>query len=408
MSITDRLKAARLRREQRARRAERRQAEESARQLDDGATTAVAERPPASPFDRAVPWPMQIAGAWAWRLIAVAIAVYGLSLILQYLSEVAVPVAIAVLLAAAFYPVSTRLQKWGLPLVWSVALALIAGVLLVAGVLSVITAVIAGGYEELVTSATAGIQQLVDWLDSGPLHINGDQINEAINNVGQWVLDSKATIATYAADIGSKVGHFFAGLALMIFSLFYFLYDGRRIWTFLLNFLPRAARQRTDVAARHGWNSLVHYVRATVLVAAVDAIGTLAGALILGVPLAPALAALVFLGAFIPLVGAFVSGTVAVAVALVTLGWVKAVIMLAVIVGVMFVEGHFLQPFLLGRAVALHPLAVLLGIAVGIIVGGIVGGLVVIPILAFGKTFVQSLASRDGSLPLPVKPAHGH
>ena len=114
-------------------------------------------------------------------------------------------------------------------------------------------------------------------------------------------------------------------------------------------------------------------MRATILVAAVDAVGVLIVALILGVPVAPALAALVFIGAFIPLVGAFVSGFVAVVVALVALGWVQALIMLAGIIVVMQIEGHVLQPFLLGRAVKLHPLAVLLAIAVGIIVGGIVG-----------------------------------
>ncbi len=133
------------------------------------------------------------------------------------------------------------------------------------------------------------------------------------------------------------------------------------------------------------------YVRATILVALVDAVGVLIVALILGVPLAPALAALVFIGAFIPLVGAFVSGFLAVLVALVAVGWVQALIMLAGIVAVMQVEGHILQPFLLGRAVKLHPLAVLLGIAIGVIVGGIIGALLSIPILAFTKAFIQEL-----------------
>ena len=127
-----------------------------------------------------------------------------------------------------------------------------------------------------------------------------------------------------------------------------------------------------------------------------DAVGVLIVALILGVPLAPALAALVFIGAFIPLVGAFVSGFVAVVVALVALGWVQALIMLAGIIAVMQLEGHILQPFLLGRAVKLHPLAVLLGIAIGVIVGGIVGALLSIPILAFAKSFIQELHRVPG------------
>jgi predicted PurR-regulated permease PerM len=187
------------------------------------------------------------------------------------------------------------------------------------------------------------------------------------------------------------VGHFLAGFAIALFTLFYFLYDGRGIFTFLLKFFPRTARARVDEAALKGWRSLSSYMRATILVAAVDGIGVLIVALILGVPVAPALAALVFIGAFIPLVGAFVSGFVAVVVALVALGWVQALIMLAGIIVVMQIEGHVLQPFLLGRAVKLHPLAVLLAIAIGIIVGGIVGALMAVPLLAFTKSFIQYL-----------------
>jgi predicted PurR-regulated permease PerM len=160
----------------------------------------------------------------------------------------------------------------------------------------------------------------------------------------------------------------------------------------LLNFIPRASRDRVDQAAVRGWRSLSSYVRATILVALFDSIGVLIVALILGVPVAPALAALVFIGAFVPIVGALVSGFVAVLVALVALGWVQALIMLGGVILVMQIEGHVLQPFLLGRAVKLHPLAVLIAIAIGIIVGGIVGALMAVPLLAFTKSFVLYLA----------------
>lgn len=350
-------------------------------------------------FDRAVPRPVQVAASWAWRIIAIGAAVAGVGWGLRYMSELTVPLAVAILLTAMLYPLTKVLMRTGMPHGAAVAISIVGGLLVVVGAVTGITAVIASGYEELADRSFGGLQQLIGWLNSGPLQIDQAQINEQLDNLKNWLLDSKSTIAGYAATVGSSIGHFFAGLALMLFSLIYFLHNGRQIWTFMLKFLPSAARQRADIAAKHGWHSLVSYVRATVLVASVDALGTLAGALILGVPLAPALAALVFLGAFIPLVGAFVSGTIAVAVALLALGPIKAAIMLGVIVGVMFIEGHFLQPFLLGRAVKLHPLAVLLGIAAGLIIGGIVGGLLAIPILAFGKTFVQSLASDDDGLP---------
>jgi predicted PurR-regulated permease PerM len=238
------------------------------------------------------------------------------------------------------------------------------------------------------------------WLDSSTW----------VNRITEFLRASGSSIATYAAEFGAQVGHFFAGLALAIFALFYFIFDGRGIWAFLLRFFPRTGRDRVDQAAIKGWRSLSSYVRATILVALSDSIGVLIVALILGVPVAPALAALVFIGAFVPIVGALVSGSVAVLVALVALGWVQALIMLGGVILVMQLEGHVLQPFLLGRAVKLHPLAVLMAIAIGIVVGGIVGALLAVPILAFTKSFVLSLAGGAepplGRVYPPALPLH--
>jgi predicted PurR-regulated permease PerM len=235
---------------------------------------------------------------------------------------------------------------------------------------------------------------LTEWLRNGPLHVNAAWLDSStwVSRITDFLKASGGAIAGYAAEFGASVGHFLAGLALALFSLFYFIFDGRGIFSFVLNFVPRASRDRVDQAAVRGWRSLSSYVRATILVALTDSIGVLIVALILGVPVAPALAALVFLGAFVPIVGALVSGFVAVLVALVALGWVQALIMLGGVILVMQVEGHVLQPFLLGRAVKLHPLAVLISIAIGIIVGGIVGALLAVPLLAFTKSFVLSLA----------------
>ena len=210
-----------------------------------------------------------------------------------------------------------------------------------------------------------------------------------------FLASSQDTIAAWAAAIGTRVGHFLAGFAIALFALFYFLYDGRGIWTLPAAVLPRHVRDRVDQAALGGWRSLVAYVRATILVALVDAVGVLIVALILGVPLAPALAALVFIGAFIPLVGAFVSGFVAVAVALVALGWVQALIML----------GRHHRGDAAGGP---HPAAVPAGpggqaASAGRAArhrcrrsssAGIVGALLSIPILAFAKSFIQELHRR--------------
>jgi predicted PurR-regulated permease PerM len=343
--------------------------------------------------EHAVPRPVRVAAAWGWRAIVIAVVIYGFGWAARYLSEVVIPVAVAILLTALLAPVANRLRKWRVPRAAATAITVLGGLLIIVGVLTLIGTQIATQSTHLSGNIVAGFNQLVSWLKSGPLHISQnwfdvDTWNERLQN---FLRDSGDTIAKYAGEITSQVGHFFAGLAIMLFSLFYFLYDGRGIFTFLLRIVPIRARDKVDEAAKRGWRSLSSYVKATILVAFVDAIGVLIAALILGVPLAPALAALVFLGAFIPIVGALVSGFVAVIVALVALGWVKALIMLGAIILVMQVEGHVMQPFLLGRAVKVHPLAVILGIATGVIVGGIVGALIAVPVLAFTKSFVQYL-----------------
>ena len=177
--------------------------------------------------------------------------------------------------------------------------------------------------------------------------------------------------------------------------MIFLLLEGDRIWRWLVHLLPAPTHDRVDTAGRAGWQTLTSYVRATVVVATADAVGIGVGAALLGVPLAIPLAVLVFLGAFVPIVGAFLSGGVAVLVALVALGPVQALIMLGIVIAVQQLEAHVLQPFLLGRAVSVHPLAVVLAIGAGLLVAGIVGALFSVPLVAFLNTAIHSLRGRD-------------
>lgn len=363
--------------------------------------------------DNSVPWGLQVTASWAWRVIVIAALLWGLGWVGRYLSEVLVPLAVAILLCALLSPLCERLRATSMPRGLAVAITVVGGFLLVSGALALIINQIAGQAAVMAAQVTEGIDSLVRFASNNALArqlgYDPSQVSEYVSRLQSFVVDSGSTIARYAAQIGTSVGHFLAGLAITIFALFYFLYDGRGIFTFLLKFVPQNARNRVDFAAHRGWRSLVAYVRATILVALADALGVLVVALILQVPLAPALAALVFLGAFVPLVGAFVSGFLAVLVALVALGPVKALIMLGGIVLVMQLEGHILQPFLLGRAVKLHPLAVLIAIAVGVIVAGIVGALMSVPALAFAKTFIQGLHRfPQPALEAPPRPVDPH
>ncbi len=193
-------------------------------------------------------------------------------------------------------------------------------------------------------------------------------------------------------EVGTALGHVLAGIFVVLFSTYFFLADGDRIWAWLVRLAPRAARERVDTSGRVAWQSLTKFVRATVLVAAVDAVGVMIVAAVLGVPFVLAIGILVFLGAFVPMVGATVAGTVAVLVALVDQGPITALLMLGGVILVQQIEGHVLQPFLMGRFVSVHPLGVILAIGCGVLTAGIVGALIAVPLAAALNAVVQHLA----------------
>ncbi len=201
-------------------------------------------------------------------------------------------------------------------------------------------------------------------------------------------------MVTRLTEVGTTLTHVVAGFFIVLFATYFFMADGQRIWSWLVRLAPRVARPRVDSSGRVAWISLTQFVRATVVVALVDAVGIAGWAWFLGVPFVAAIGVLVFLGAFVPMIGATIAGTVAILVALVDQGPVAALLMLVGVIVVQQVEGHVLQPFLMGRWVSVHPLAVILAIAAGVIVAGIAGALVAVPLAAALNAVVQHLAAN--------------
>jgi predicted PurR-regulated permease PerM len=252
------------------------------------------------------------------------------------------------------------------------------------------------------------VAKIQDWLKTGPLSLSQSQLDGLFKSVQDWFSNNRETLTTGALSTATTLGHVLTGLFLVLFSTFFFLRDGRPISRFIIGLLPHGAREAMAGAADVSWATLVSYVRATVLVAFIDAVGIGLALVILRVPLAFPLAALVFLAAFIPIVGATVSGAVAVLVALVARGPVVALILLAAVIAVQQLEGHVLQPLIMGRAVAIHPLAVIVAIAAGVVLAGIVGALIAVPTVAVLNTGIRHLAdmrrARDAGLPPPGPP----
>jgi predicted PurR-regulated permease PerM len=333
--------------------------------------------------------------AWAWRLLVIFAALVALLWAAQKFELIVVPVALATILAALLLPVVDFLDRRGAPRGAAVALVLLGGIATVGGILAFVISQFIEGAPALVDQVSTSIKGVGDWLTNGPLHINQQQIEAARKSAVEALQNNQEKLTSGALSTAGTVTEIVTGALLVLFTLIFVLQGGRNIYGYVTKIFPEHVRERARDAGRAGFRSLIGYVRATFLVALVDAVGIGTGLAIMGIPLALPLASLVFLGAFIPLVGAVIAGFLAVVVALIAKGWIFALITLGLIIAVQQLEGHVLQPLVMGRAVSIHPLAVVLAIAGGSVLAGIVGALLAVPTVAFLNSAVRVLLARD-------------
>jgi predicted PurR-regulated permease PerM len=347
-----------------------------------------------SNFNRAqVPWAVDLAAAWSWRFLVIIAAGYVLLWFVARFSVVFLPLAVALLLTALAAPLVDVAGRAGINRKGAAGLVVLGGLGVVVLLLTFVGTQVARGFNDLAEQVVTGLEEIRTWLRDGPLNASESQINDYIAAAQDLVTNSNREIVGQLTEVGTTIGHIVAGFFIVLFASYFFLADGARIWAWVVRLFPRAARLRTDASGRVAWKSLTQFVRATVLVAFVDAVGIMLVAIVLKVPFATAIGVLVFLGAFIPMIGATLSGSVAVLVALVSHGPLVAGLMLAGVVVVQQVEAHVLQPFLLGRFVSVHPLGVIVAIAMGVLVAGIAGALVAVPLVAALNAVAQYLAS---------------
>lgn len=340
---------------------------------------------------------VQRAAAWSWRLIVIVAATAVGMWLIATLKVVVVPVAVALLVTVLLSPVVSFFQRH-LRMSRSLAsgAALIGLIVLVAGLLVLAGASVVQGISDLWEQAREGIDKISAWLADGPLQLSSDDLKQWTDKIQELAGSASGSgVVSGALHATVTIGHVAAGALIALFCTFFFLLDGRMIWAWVVGLLPRGSREHIHQAGRRGLVTLGAYTRTQILVAAVDAIGIGIGAAILRVPLALPLSILVFLGSFIPVVGAVLTGTIAVLVALVAHGPVTALFMLGVVLLVQQIEGHVLQPFLMGHAVSLHPVAVILAVTAGSLVAGILGALFAVPIVAVVNTVVLYLHGHD-------------
>jgi predicted PurR-regulated permease PerM len=362
--------------------------------------TAAPVAPASANADDLVAPSMRIAAAWSWRILVVAAVIALVGFVVVQLRLVAIPFFVAVLLSALLVPASTWLQRKRWPKWLAVTVNELAVIAVVAGLITVVVVQVRSGLPDLQEQTLAKYEELKVFLLASPLHLTEADINGYFEGLVTSISDDTSALVAQAFDLASLGGHILAGTLLTLFTTLFILIDGRGIWNWVVRVFPARARTAIIGAGEAGWLTLSTFVRVQIFVAAIDAVGIGLGAFILGLfyggfPLVIPIAIAVFLASFIPVVGAVVSGGVAVFVALVYLGPVPALIMLGIVILVQQVEGHVLQPLLVGAAVKVHPVAVVLAVATGGFIAGIPGALFAVPLVAVLNVMIGYIARGE-------------
>ena len=342
----------------------------------------------------AVPNALRIATSYAWRLLVLAAAIGVVIWLVIQLKLLVIPLLIAILITALTWPAFTFMLRHRWPRWLAIVVTVIGTIAIVGGLFWVAVWQITRDFRSVQERTVASAEQFRQFLIDGPLHLTSAQIDDGLAQAIDFAQQQAQVLWTGALAVGSTVGHVVTGLLLTIFILLCILADGGRIWQWTTRLFPKNARPAVDGAGRAGWRTVVTYARTQLLVATIDAVGIGISAFFLGVPLAIPIGVLVFLGAFIPFVGAVVTGAVAVFIALVYNGPWIALWMLIFVLLVQQIESHILQPILMGSAVKVHPLAVVLVVAGGAMVGGIPGALFAVPLAGFVNVVAVYLSSR--------------
>jgi predicted PurR-regulated permease PerM len=365
------------------------------------ARVSMPERRAEPPEHSHVPGWLQTGAAWSWRLLMLAVAIYLISRLLGVLYIVVVPCVAALLFTALLQPLAARLRRAGLPALAAAWVTMLVFAVVLGGLITLIATRASAEYPRLVDETKHTITQIESLLSGPPFHVKNGSVQKALNNIPSYLSKHRALVEGTVVTGGRIAAEFFGGLVLMLFVAFFLIKDGERIWNWLLGAMRTDTARRVDRAGHAAWLAVVYYMRGTVAVAAIHAVVVGSVLWIMGAPLALPLAVLVFLAAFVPLVGLLVAGALAILVTLAAKGWVDAVILLGILILEDQLEAHLLQPQVVGRVIRLHPLAVILAIAAGSVLAGIPGAVVAVPIVAVITRAVPELRRRDSDADSP-------
>jgi len=341
-----------------------------------------------------VPAGMVLAGEWAWRSLAVVGVLAVFVALLSQVRIIVIPLIVALLVSALLVPAVALLRRHGWPrwLAILVTFVVVVGALIGLGFLVVDE--ITDSWPTLVRRSIHAYHDARGFLLGSPFHFTPEQLHLFYRDVLKAVQSNSTDLLARAISVGSSLGRFVTGAVIATVITVILVVDGGAVWRFLVRLSPTRARTAVDGAGRAGWATLTAFVRVQLFAAFIDAVGIAGVAAILRIPLALPIAVAVFLGSFVPIVGAVLTGVIAVFVALVYNGPVVALVMLAGVFVVQQLEGRVLRPLTVGTPVRVHPLGVVLAVAVGWFVAGAAGALFAVPVVATGNTMILHVARR--------------
>ena len=338
--------------------------------------------------------PLVRAGVISWSVLGVGLIVVAVAIVLRQLTVVVVPLVLALFPAAVLVPPTNYLRRRGVPAGLAALIAMVLGLGLLVGLFSALTPVVARELGGLAEKLEEGYGEVRRYLENSPLDVHTPTLNQALEQFREAASQEDGDLGGRLVEAGTVLVEGFAGIAFLLFALFFYLKDGPRIAGWIRSLFPAGLRERAHGIGDLVWFTIGAYIRGLLVIGLADAVLIGIGLLVLRVPLALPLSVLVFFGALFPIVGAFLAGTVAVLVALATNGLGAALAVLALIVVVQQLEGHILTPIMLGRATELHPLAVIAALTTGAVLFGVLGAFLSVPIAASIARAVSYLRVR--------------
>nr|WP_245998900.1 AI-2E family transporter [Corynebacterium gerontici] len=325
---------------------------------------------------------VRVFALWCVRILIIAVTFYAGWHVLKPLWGGVLPIILAIIVCTVLWPPTHWMRQRGLPAGLAAAVSLLTSFGVIGGLIYLMAPSIASQSQTLYFQAFEGIQQVQLWLQGPPFNLDPQELANQVNKIAQWFEEQSGAIASEIFSGINMATSVIATLAIVFVLTFFFLKDGDRFLPWVRSVAGRRAGWHLTELLSRAWNTLGGFIRAQALVSLIDAVFIGGGLVILGVPMALALAVLTFLGGFVPIIGAFVSGFVAVLVALVTLGVNKAIITLLIVLAVQQLEGNVLSPLLQSKAMNLHPVIVLISVTVGGGLFGIVGAFLAVPFAA--------------------------